>query len=293
MHILITGGTGFIGSALVPALTAAGHQITILTRTQRADTDALRYVEDLAAIDASIDGIINLAGASLAGKRWNTAYKNEIRHSRLDTTQSLGTFVRGQAAPPTWWINASAIGFYGPHGDEALTEGAAAGAGFSAELCAAWEAAAREACPVATRLCLLRLGVVLDRDGGAYPQMAAPFRMGVANWVGDGAQYLSWVHRRDVVAAILHLIDTSSVSGAVNVTAPTPVTSRDFCGAMKGVHRSFLTLPMPAPIMRAMVGEMADELLLTGQRVIPEVLLESGFEFAYPQLELALRAIEA
>jgi uncharacterized protein (TIGR01777 family) len=293
MQILITGGTGFIGSALVPELVRAGHRVWALTRQERSEVGAVIYVRDLESITGDIDGVINLAGASLAGRRWNDAYKAEIVSSRLEMTRSLGAYFSARDTPPAWWINASAIGFYGPRGDEVLGEDAPAGQGFSAQLCRDWEAAAREACPEATRLCLLRLGVVLDRDGGAYPQMAAPFRMGVANWVGSGQQYLSWVHRNDVVGAILHIIAAPDLSGPVNVTAPAPATSREFCAAMKRQHRTFLTLPMPAPVMRTMVGEMADELLLTGQRVVPAALLESGFEFAFPNLEGALSAIEA
>ena len=292
MRILVTGGTGFIGQALLPALVEDGHAVLVLTRQALEGDVNVSYVNKLDDIDAGVDAVINLAGASLAGKRWSAAYKEEIVSSRLQTTSVLGAFFASGVDAPQVWLNASAIGFYGPSGDEPLAEDAAAGSGFSAELCQAWEAAAVKACPEATRLCLLRLGVVLDKDDGAYPQMAAPFKLGVANWVGSGSQYLSWVHRQDVVAAMHFLIREASLAGPFNVTAPEPVTSRAFCDAMKAAHRTWLTLPMPAPAMRLLVGEMADELLLTGQRVLPKALEESGFAFAYPRIDAALSAIE-
>lgn len=296
MHVLITGGTGFIGSALVPKCLAQGHDVTVLTRGTTVagpDPDKSRRINQLSALAKPVDAVINLAGASLAGKRWNDSYKAEIRESRLETTRALGEYFAAATDKPQVWLNASAIGFYGPRGDEPLDESAARGEGFSAQLCHDWEAAASAAVPQETRLCVLRLGVVLDRDGGAYAQMAQPFRFGIANWIGSGKQWLSWVHRDDVVAAMFHLIENTDLSGVFNLTAPEPVTSRGFAKAMRKVHTAPIELPMPAFAMRLMVGEMADELLLTGQRVVPSGLARSGFTFSYPELDSALRAIEA
>jgi uncharacterized protein (TIGR01777 family) len=292
MNILMTGGTGFIGEALVPSLLRQGHRISVLTRQQREDRGDLRFLRNLDDCSDAFDAVINLAGASLAGRRWNASYKREIVNSRLDTTRSLGDYFRRTGHAPGVWLNASAVGFYGPHGSELLDENSPAGDSFSALLCRDWERAAQEAAPESTRLCLLRLGVVLDRDGGAYPQMAMPFRLGVANWTGEGHQYLAWIHRDDVVAAMEFLLVTPRCEGVFNFTAPVPVTSREFCAAMKKVHRTLLTLPMPAPVMRAMVGEMADELLLTGQRVRPARLEAEGFTFSCPDIDAALEAIE-
>jgi len=292
MHVLVTGGTGFIGTALVPALRAAGWEVTILSRSSHPDREGIRYLSTLDALQAPVDAVINLAGASLAAKRWNDAYKAELRASRLDTTAALGKCFAARGEAPAVWLNASAIGYYGPRGDEPVDEDAEPGQGFAAELCRDWEQTARDAAPPGTRLCLLRLGVVLDARGGAYPQMAAPFRMGIANWVGDGHQYLSWVHRADVVAAMLFLLDHDTAQGAFNVTAPEPVTSRGFCAVMEAKHRRFLRLPMPAPVMRLMVGEMADELLIQGQRVVPKALEDLGFTFLHRELRGALDAIE-
>jgi len=165
--------------------------------------------------------------------------------------------------------------------------------GFSQQLCQRWEAAALRAEALGTRVCLLRLGVVLDRDGGAMEQMAQPFRLGIANWLGSGQQWLSWVHRKDAVAAMDFLLARTDLSGPFNITAPEPVTSRGFCAAMKRRRRTLLTAPVPAPVMRLLVGEMAQELLLQGQRVLPVRLQAEGFRFSFPTLDDALGAIMA
>ena len=293
MHILITGGTGFIGQALVPHLLGAGHRISILSRSPHHDTEQCTYLRSLEELQADTgpDAVINLAGASLAGKRWTRAYKEELVASRVQGTRALVDFFAASARPPKVLLSASAIGYYGPRGDEPLAEDAEPGSGFSSELCRAWEAEAARAAEAGVRTCLLRLGVVLDRQGGALKEMTMPFRFGVASWPGSGHQYLSWIHREDVVAAMAHLLDDDSLSGAFNLTAPGPVTQREFCRAMQ---KHFLTLPgmpVPSPVMRVMLGEMADELLLTGQRVVPAALQDAGFTFRYPDIAAALAAV--
>ena len=292
MQILVTGGTGFIGQALVPALAEAGHELLILSRGHHKDEQGVRYLRDLDDLPAAtpIDAVINLAGASLAGKRWNDAYKREILDSRIDTTRAVIELLERLDKPPGVLLNASAIGYYGASDSSPLDEHAPAGAGFSAELCQQWEQVASRAQDSGVRVCLLRLGVVMDAGGGALTEMARPFRMGVANWIGDGRQYLSWVHRTDVVGAMLFLLEDDTLSGAFNVTAPVPVTSRELCDAMKRQLRTLVTLPMPASVMRVMVGEMADELLITGQRVVPTALSEAGFSFRHPDIDSALAA---
>lgn len=290
MNYLVTGGTGFIGSALIPALLADGHSVTVLSRHSASDEEALRYITSLDVItaDTRIDAVINLAGASLAGKRWTPAYKQEIFSSRLATTERLIQLVQRLDTPPEVLLSASAIGYYGHHGDEPLTEDGAVVPGFSQDLCQRWEAAAMQASELGVRVCLLRLGVVLDRDGGAMEEMARPFKFGVANWIGSGRQWLSWVHRKDVVAAIGFLQEHTQLSGPFNITAPEPVTSRGFCAAMKRHRRTLITVPMPAPVIKLLVGEMAQELLLQGQRVLPSRLQSAGFHFALPALDQAL-----
>ena len=293
MHILLTGGTGFIGGALVPALTDAGHDVTVLTRQTIDDRAACRYVKDLEDLpaDSRFEAVINLAGASLAARRWTTAYKREIESSRLDTTRNLLGLFQRMERPPQTLLNASAIGYYGHHGEEELDEQGASVPGFSQALCQRWEETALEARQYGCRVCLLRLGVVLDSGGGAMEQMSRPFNFGVANWLGDGRQWLSWVHRADVVAAILFLLQNEELSGPFNITAPGAVTSRGFCDVMKKHKRTLVTAPVPGAVMRLMVGEMAGELLLNGQRVVPAALQSAGFHFAYPTLDEALSDI--
>lgn len=293
MHILITGGTGFIGTPLVARLVSSGHTVTVLSRQTLASTDPVSYISDLDDIGdgEAVDAIINLAGASLAAKRWSTAYKEEIFSSRLDTTRDLLAMISRLEQPPAVLLSASAIGVYGHHGDEILDEDGVQVAGFAQSLCNQWEALALEAQQYGVRVCLLRLGVVLDEGGGAFSEMARPFRLGIANWMGDGHQWLSWVHRQDVLAALEFLLEKSTLSGPFNITGPDPVTSRGFCDAMKRRRRTLLTAPVPAVAMRLLVGEMADELLLNGQRVVPAALQAAGFEFRYETLDQALEAI--
>ncbi|MEP4148104.1 MAG: TIGR01777 family oxidoreductase [Halioglobus sp.] len=293
MQILVTGGTGFIGSALVPSLVAAGHQLIILTRQDLPSTGGKRYIADLAQVtpNTPVDAVINLAGASLAGKRWSPAYKAEIVNSRLGITGALLSWIESRQQRPEVLLSASAIGYYGHHGDEVLDEAGGCVPGFSQGLCDQWEALATQAVELGVRTCLLRLGVVLDNDGGAYEQMALPFKFGVGNWVGNGEQWLSWIHRADVIAAMLYLLADDSLNGAYNLTAPEPVTSRGFSAAMGRQRGLWINLPMPAAVMRVMLGEMAQELLISGQRVVPGRLEAAGFQFKYPDLDMALNKI--
>jgi len=226
----------------------------------------------------------------VAARRWSAAYKAELIASRLDTTQQLLALFARLQAPPKVLLSASAIGYYGHHGDEPLTETSDSVPGFAQRLCHDWEGLAVQAQDTGVRVCLLRLGVVLDR-GGALTEMAKSFHLGVASWLGSGKQWLSWVHRADVVRAILFLLAREDLHGAFNITSPRPVTGRNFAVALQSHYRTFLQLGVPAPAARLLLGEMADELLLNGQRVIPRALLAAGFEFTYPELERALAAI--
>lgn len=295
MRILLTGGTGFIGGALVDALRAQGDELIILSRHARDSRPGCRFVRSLDEIAAGeqIDAIINLAGASLAARRWSAAYKREIVASRLDTTGHVLDLISRLSRPPQALLSASAIGYYGHHGGEYLTESSAVTPGFAQHLCAEWEALALQAQQHGVRVCLLRLGVVLDRDGGALVQMAQSFRLGVANWLGSGRQWLSWVHRKDVIRAILFLLGRDDLQGPFNITSPAPVTGRDFATALAAHHRTLIRVGVPGPVMRLLVGEMAEELLLNGQRVLPERLRAAGFDVVYPDLHSALAAIYA
>jgi uncharacterized protein (TIGR01777 family) len=293
MQILMTGATGFIGQPLCEQLIAAGHRLTIVTRRQLSGTARCTYVNHFQSIDSSecFDAVINLAGASLADRRWTPAYKHEILASRLDTTEALLQLLQRLESKPQVLLSASAIGFYGHHGDEELDEAGSSTPGFSQDLCERWEQLALTATELGVRVCLLRLGVVLDHGGGAFARMAIPFSFGVANWLGGGYQWLSWVHRRDVIRAIEFLLQHGELNGPVNVTAPQAVTSRGFCDAMKRHKRTLVSASVPAAVMRLMVGEMADELLLNGQRVVPAALERAGFAFEFPDLDAALKDI--
>lgn len=291
MHILITGGTGFIGSALLPALASQGHRLTVLTRTARQETSTVRFVTDLDDVGEGIDAVINLAGASLADKRWSDAYKAEMVASRVGTTDQLVAWMRNLTMPPAVLLSGSAIGYYGPSDSERFDESSAPGAGFAADLCQQWESAARQAEQLGVRVALLRLGVVFDHGGGALTEMLRSFQFGMGSWVGSGAQWLSWVHRWDVVRSIAFLLMRSDARGAYNLTAPGAVTHREFCHLASTHKRVLLKMGVPGFVLRTLVGEMADELLLSGQQVAPDALESMGFRFQFPHLDTALGEI--
>ncbi|MDG0978463.1 MAG: TIGR01777 family oxidoreductase [Halieaceae bacterium] len=293
MHILLTGGTGFIGQALVPHLQSMGHTVTIYSRQRRSSTAQLAYIkafDELPQLEP-IDTVINLAGESLAGGRWTKTYKQKLRESRIDLTYDLIQALRRSGHRPDHFISASAIGWYGNCGAKRVTESHPAGSGFGAELCKDWEAVASSAKEtLGAMVTQMRIGVVLDRDGGAFPQIFMPFRFGVANWPGTGNQYLSWIHRSDLIHAIGELVQRS-VEGPVNLTAPEPVTYKTLADEISKLKRTWIQLPAPAVIMQLALGEMASELLLNGQRVIPAKLEAKAFVFQYPAINQALTAI--
>ena len=293
MHILLTGATGFIGGALVPRLLAAGHTLTVYSRQYRANQTRLAYIDTIEKLDglAPIDAVINLAGESLAAKRWTKAYKKRLLSSRIDLTDQLIEALASHGHTPAAFLSASAIGWYGNRGNIKLEEASSGGEGFAAALCEQWEASAHSAADkLQSRVVTLRLGVVLDRSGGAWPQLILPFKLGLRNWPGSGHQVLSWIHRQDAVAAIEFCL-AGDLVGPVNVTAPLPVTYRELATAIASHKRLWLTAPIPAWAMRIMLGEMADELLLNGQYVVPNRLTHTGFEFEYSDIDTALSAL--
>lgn len=293
MHVLVTGGSGFIGSALCRALVADGERATVLTRNiPRA---RMRLPDEVSVIDAlsgasNIDAVVNLAGENLAAHRWTTARKREFRDSRIRTTQRVLDWIAAQSPRPRVLISGSAVGWYGPRGDEPLTEDAAPGHDFAAQLCRDWEAEACKAETLGVRVCRLRTGIVLDHAGGALKQMLLPFQLGLGGPLGDGRQWMSWIARTDIVALIRWLIGNEAASGAYNATAPVPVTNAEFAAILgRALHRPAF-MPMPGFGLRLIVGEMA-EMLLTGQCVVPRRALAEGFRFRYPELPAALAAI--
>jgi hypothetical protein len=294
MNVLVTGSSGLIGSALTAALTTGGHRVTRLVRSG-ADPAERRFAWDPAggSIDPAalegVDAVVHLAGESVAG-RWTEAKKDRILSSRVGSTGLLAEALAGLDRRPQVLVCASAIGYYGDSGDEPVAEDAPAGNGFLADVVKQWEAAAEPAVDAGIRVVNLRFGIVLSPAGGALKAMLPAFRLGVAGRIGEGSQQMSWVAIDDVVGAVNHAIATSSLSGPVNATAPSPVTNAEFTRTLGRVLHRPTILPLPAFAARAALGEFATE-LLTGARVIPRRLTESGYEFRYPELEGALRHV--
>jgi uncharacterized protein (TIGR01777 family) len=294
MKIVVAGGSGFLGRRLVGACRGDSHDVTVLTRHPHNANEVLwtpGTVGRWAGVLERADAVINLAGEGIADKRWTDERKRGILDSRVLATRALSDGIRGCAHPPRLFLSASAIGVYGVRGDEELTERSNAGTDFLATVCRAWEKEAREAVGV-TRVVLLRTGVVLASDGGALPRMALPFRFHVGGRLGSGRQYISWIHVDDWVGMVRWMVSNAASSGPVNVTAPSPVTNEQFTrGLAAAMHRP-ARFPVPAFALRAMLGrEMADALLLGGQRVLPATAQQLGFQFKFAQLEPALRDI--
>jgi hypothetical protein len=292
MRILITGGTGFIGQALCPRLAAAGHEVVILTRQstprmpQGAATAVMR-LDDLAA--EPFDAVINLAGAP-TDSRWTKKRKQLLIDSRVGSTARLIEWMRRAPRPPATLISASAVGYYGEQGERLITEDTPPAPGFTHKLCAAWEREAGEASALGVRVCVIRIGVVLDREGGALAKMLPAFRLGAGGRLGTGRQYFPWIHREDMAAICQWLLENPQAHGAYNASAPNPVTNADFTRALgKALSRPTL-LPMPETALKLLFGEMS-ALLLMSDRMLPKRLLEEGFQFRYSQLDSALGAI--
>lgn len=292
--IIVAGGTGLLGTALVGALQDDRHMVVVLTRRPTRDNEVRwspQYAEGLwtAALD-NAHAVINLAGASIAGGRWTTARKAAIRDSRIQATGALVKAIAASGQPPPIFISSSAVGYYGSRGDEPVTETTAPGSDFLAHVCRDWEAAASQLSPAA-RVVLLRSGVVLARHGGALPQMALPFKLFAGGPAGSGRQFMSWIHLHDWVATVKWALASQHIAGPLNVTAPEPVTNEDFSRSLGRVLGRPAWLKAPSFALRLMLGEMADALILGGQRVLPAVAQQHGFAFQYPTLESALRQI--
>ncbi len=294
MNILVAGASGLIGRPLVNALLEQNHTLTILSRSSHEPEPNIRYVvwdpwnEKSTAPEVDrMDAVINLAGESIAGKRWTKSQKGKILTSRVNATQILAHSIQRAQKKPSVLINASAVGFYGAHGNELVTEESSAGNDFLADVCKAWEAHAVRVRDFGVRVVRLRIGVVLAKEGGALKMMLPPFQMGVGGWLGGGNQWLSWVHLEDVVRLILFCLENSKAEGVINVTAPQPVTNKAFSMVLAQVlHRPCL-MPVPAFALKLLLGEMSD-LLLTGARVLPKKAAGLGFTFKFPNLRNAL-----
>lgn len=302
MHVLVTGSSGLIGSALVDALTAGGHHVTRLVRpgptagrptvTGTVAWDPAAHTIDTAGLEAAgpMDGVVHLAGAGVGDKRWSPARKQLILSSRTDGTGLLATAVAGLSTPPPVLVSSSAVGYYGDRGSDVLTEASPRGSGFLSDVCVAWEGAAVPAEEAGIRTVLLRTGIVLSAKGGALGKQLPLFRLGLGGRIGSGRQYRSWITLDDQVAAILHCLSSGSLSGPVNATGPEPATDAELARALGTVLHRPSFLAVPAPALKVVLGsEMAADMVLSSQRVLPEKLMASGFTFAHPGLDQAVR----
>jgi len=292
MKILITGSTGLLGSNLIPFLTAKGHEITRLTRSRSGKSPREIYWNpDKWEIEAEkLEGhsaVVHLAGENIAG-RWTHGKKKRISESRIRGTRLLSETLAGLCSKPEVIVSASGVGFYGDRGSEVLTEQSAHGEGFLARLSMDWEAALGPALEAGIRVVNMRLGVVLSTEGGALSKMLTPFRLGLGGRLGSGRQYWSWIAIDDVLSAIYHSLVSDALMGPLNFTAPNPVTNAEFTETLGRALGRPAFFQVPAFALRALLGDMADEVMLSSARALPSRLLGSGYAFRYPDLKGAL-----
>jgi uncharacterized protein (TIGR01777 family) len=294
MKIVISGASGLIGTQLVTTLKSSGHEVVQLVR-RTAGAGQIMWDPKSGKLDpASLEGcdaVIHLSGAGIGDKRWSDAYRKEILDSRTATTLLLANTIASLQRKPSVFLSGSAIGIYGARGDEQLTETSAHGTGFLADVCEQWEAAAKPAIDAGVRTVFLRTGIVLSPTGGALKKLLPLFRLGIGGKFGNGKQWQSWISMDDEVASIIHLL-TANVSGAVNLTAPQPVTNAEFTKVLARVVKRPAIVPVPTFAPKILLGgELADALLFTGQRVMPQALTASGYVFKHSTLESALRSL--
>ncbi|MGW3935786.1 TIGR01777 family oxidoreductase [Streptomyces phaeochromogenes] len=293
-RIAVAGASGLIGSALVRSLTADGHEVVRLVRRTPRAKDEVEWDPERQYVDAAglvgCDAVVNLAGAGIGDHRWTDEYKRRIRDSRLLGTAALAEAVASLDRPPRIFLNGSAMGVYGDTGEQAVDESSPPGIGFLPSLCVEWEEAAAPAEEAGVRTVFARTGLVVAAKGGAWGRLFPLFKAGLGGRMGDGRQYWSYIALHDHVAALRYLIDSESLSGPFNLTAPEPLTNREITAAMGRVLHRPAVFAVPAPVLKIVLGEMAQE-VLGSQRVVPTRLLESGFTFAFPGIEEAIRAV--
>lgn len=292
MHVLITGGTGLIGSALSKQLTTEGHQVSVLSR--RPDQVAgicgatVRGVGELSELNSErIDAVVNLAGAPIADRPWTKKRKQVLWESRVTLTEELVAWLGQRAVKPEVLVSGSAVGWYGDGGSTRLTEQSAPHMEYTHTLCDAWESAAKRASAQSIRVCLLRTGLVLAQGGGFLQRMLPPFKLGLGGPIGSGKQYMPWVHRADMVGIIMLLLQNADCRGPFNANAPKPVTNREFVKTLGKTLGRPAIIPLPAPLLKLGLGEMS-RLLLTGQNAVPQKVQEAGYTFRFTDLEAAL-----
>jgi uncharacterized protein (TIGR01777 family) len=296
MNVAIAGASGLVGSALIPVLKSMGAQITRMVRS-RPKTGELEWhpnQDELSPASlAGFDTIINLAGENIAGGRWTDDQKRKIRESRINGTHLLSEAIAKLSPKPRVFICASATGIYGDRDDEVLDEQSESGGGFLAGVCREWEEATKPAIEAGIRVVNLRLGPILAREGGMLAKLLTPFKMGMGGKVGSGRQYISWIAIDDVIQAIKLAIEDASIQGALNIVSPNPVTNEEFTKTLGHVLNRPTALAIPPFAARLAFGEMADEMLLASQKVIPKKLANAGFVFKYPELEPTLKHLLA
>jgi hypothetical protein len=295
MRIAITGSSGFVGEALVQSLRVDGHDIVRLQRGSGGGPGTARWDPATGALDQQalgrLDAVVHLAGENVAGGRWNATRKRAIADSRGPATTALCRALAALPQRPAVLVSASATGIYGDRGDELLDEDSPAGSGFLADVARAWEAGTEPLRASGTRVVNLRIGMVLDPSGGALRRMLLPFRLGIGGRLGAGRQWMSWITRDDLVAAIRFALRRAELRGPVAAVSPNPVTNREFTAALGRALRRPTILPAPAFALKLVFGEMASALLLASQRVQPRRLLAAGFAFTAPTLDQALAAL--
>ncbi|QNP73107.1 TIGR01777 family protein [Streptomyces roseirectus] len=292
-RIVVAGASGLIGSALVRSLEADGYEVVRLVRRAAAGPLEVAWEPEAGRVDAAgldgADAVVNLAGAGVGDRRWTAAYKRTIRDGRVNGTRALAEAVAGMDRPPRVFVNGSAIGIYGETGERVVDESAPAASGFLPELCVEWEGAAGPAQLAGVRTVFARTGLVVAKGGGAWGKLFPLFRAGLGGRMGDGRQYWSYIALHDEVAAIRHLLERDDLEGAFNLTAPEPLTNRQITDAMARVLHRPKVFTVPAPVLRVVLGEMAGD-VLGSARVVPGRLLDSGFRFAFPGIDDAVRA---
>lgn len=300
MKVLISGASGMVGTRLSSELKSAGHSITSLSTSRPSSDDTIRWDPSRGQVDASrlegFDAVVHLAGESIVGSnpvtgRWTAEKKAKIMDSRREGTTLLANTLAGLSDKPKVLVSASAVGYYGSRGNELLTEESAPGDGFLANVCRVWESSADAARGAGIRVVHPRIGVVLSKDGGALGTTLPIFKLGLGGKIGSGQQYWSWVALEDLVGSIHHAIDNDSVEGPMNVGSPNPMTNAEYTRVLGDVLGRPTLLPLPAPAARAMLGEVADALLLASARMEPKALERTGYQFRHPELRGALRSI--
>jgi len=293
MRILLSGASGLVGSALAPFFEARGDEISRLVRTPAPVESAVFWNPEAGIIETERledhDAVIHLAGENIAARRWTAKQKARILSSREQGTKLLCETLSRLRRPPRVLVSASAIGYYGNRGDEELDESSPRGSGFLPQVCQAWEAATEVAARAGIRVVRLRFGIILSTQGGSLAKLLPFFRFGLGGRIGSGRQWMSWIAIDDVVGCIAHVLQEKTISGPVNAVTPKPVTNSTFVRTLAGVMRRPAFLPLPAFVVRLLLGEMADALLLAGTRVVPRALLSSDYRFLFPDLDGALR----